>query len=158
MVWPMNVGKITDARDQVLTTFFSLRLFISSMTEEAGLDERALLDGTGHLLYLPAYADAAADDEASGGLRPPGAIAHRGLAHGVLGGMPVGDLPSPPPCGWSRGFMTTPRTSDRWPMPGAPGLAEVLVLVVEVADLADRGHAAHQDAAHLAGRHADRDP
>ncbi len=25
----MNSGKITDARDQVLTTFFSLRLFIS---------------------------------------------------------------------------------------------------------------------------------
>ena len=39
-----------------------------------------------------------------------------GLPHGVLGGMPVGDLPSPPPCGWSRGFMTTPRTSGRWPM------------------------------------------
>ena len=31
MVWPMNVGKMTDARDQVLTTFFSLRLFISSI-------------------------------------------------------------------------------------------------------------------------------
>src|SRR6187549_2783760 len=38
-----------------------------------------------------------------------------GLPHGVLGGIPVGDLPSPPPCGWSRGFMTTPRTSGRWP-------------------------------------------
>jgi hypothetical protein len=31
MVWPMNVGKITDARDHDFTTFFSLRLFISSI-------------------------------------------------------------------------------------------------------------------------------
>ena len=37
----------------------------------------------------------------------------------------------------------------------AAGLAEALVLVVEVADLADRGHAAHVDAADLAGGQAD---
>src|SRR4030095_1112927 len=95
-----------------------------------------------------------------------------GLPHGVLGGIPVGDLPSPPPCGWSRGFMTTPRTSGRRPMwrdpaglprvwvfwsggrglRGRGGLAEVLVLVIEVADLADRGHALDAHPADLAGR------
>jgi len=31
IVWPMNDGKMTDARDQVFTTRFSLRLFISSI-------------------------------------------------------------------------------------------------------------------------------
>ena len=74
-----------------------------------------------------------------------------GWPHGVLGGMPVGDLPSPPPCGWSRGVMTTPRTSGRRPMwRAATGLADALVLVIEVADLADGGHAAHVDPADLA--------
>src|SRR5438552_14437420 len=35
-----------------------------------------------------------------------------GLPHGVAGPFlrPTGDLPSPPPWGWSRGFITTPRT------------------------------------------------
>ena len=34
-----------------------------------------------------------------------------GLPQGVLGpGRPIGDLPSPPPCGWSLGFITEPRT------------------------------------------------
>ena len=59
MVWPMNVGKMTDARDQVLTTFFSLRLFISSIrprrrasTKGPFLMERDI--GS----YLPATCDA----------------------------------------------------------------------------------------------------
>jgi hypothetical protein len=38
---------------------------------------------------------------------------------------------------------------------GAPGLAEALVLVVEVADLADRRDAAQRHAAHLARREPD---
>src|SRR5512147_2635881 len=32
-----------------------------------------------------------------------------GLPHGVTGWRPPEVLPSPPPCGWSTGFMTTPR-------------------------------------------------
>ena len=49
--------------------------------------------------------------------------------------------------------------ADLGPLPkvsGAAGLAEVLVLVIEVADLADRGHAADRDAAHLARRESHR--
>src|SRR5213593_3712059 len=38
---------------------------------------------------------------------------------------------------------------------GPAGLAKVLVLVVEVADLADRGHALDADPADLAGRQPD---
>src|SRR5512140_3206912 len=30
-------------------------------------------------------------------------------------GFPCGDFPSPPPCGWSTGFMTTPRDCGRMP-------------------------------------------
>ena len=38
------------------------------------------------------------------------------LPHGVRGASrPTGDLPSPPPCGWSFGFMTEPRTVGRVP-------------------------------------------
>src|SRR5712692_8834314 len=32
-----------------------------------------------------------------------------GLPHGVTGWRPPEVLPSPPPCGWSTGFMDTPR-------------------------------------------------
>src|SRR5438105_6963920 len=38
-----------------------------------------------------------------------------GLPQGVLGLPPGPVLPSPPPCGWSRGFIVEPRTSGRWP-------------------------------------------
>src|SRR3954467_3805913 len=96
------------------------------------------------------------DDEPAGRLRPAGAVAHGRLAPRRLGRHP------------GRGFalaaagrMVT-RIHDGASalrpvaeVPGAAGLAEALVLVVEVADLADRGHAAHADAAHLARREAD---
>src|ERR1044071_4303717 len=36
--------------------------------------------------------------------------------HGLTGcGLPWPDLPSPPPCGWSTGFIATPRTVGRMP-------------------------------------------
>src|SRR3989440_3744815 len=38
-----------------------------------------------------------------------------GLPHGVLGLPPGPVLPSPPPCGWSTGFMVDPRTVGRLP-------------------------------------------
>src|SRR6188472_1513588 len=96
------------------------------------------------------------DDETPGRLGPSGAVAHGGLAPRGLRRHP----------GRGFAFATTMRmvarvhddTSDLGPLthvPGAAGLAEVLVLVVEVADLADGGHAAHRDAAHLAGWHPD---
>src|SRR5690606_10567568 len=38
------------------------------------------------------------------------------LPHGVIGILrPTGALPSPPPCGWSLGFIVTPRTVGRTP-------------------------------------------
>src|SRR5438128_6731001 len=38
-----------------------------------------------------------------------------GLPHGVTGWRPPEVLPSPPPCGWSTGFIATPRTTGRLP-------------------------------------------
>src|SRR5512134_2616954 len=38
-----------------------------------------------------------------------------GLPHGVTGWRPPEVRPSPPPCGWSIGFMATPRTTGRRP-------------------------------------------
>src|SRR3954454_3781317 len=96
------------------------------------------------------------DDQSSGRLRPPGAIAHRGLAPWRLGRHPRRGL----------ALATAVRmvarvhddAADFRPLAhvtSAAGLAEVLVLVFEVADLADRGHAADRDPAHLARRHPD---
>src|SRR5687767_5296215 len=38
-----------------------------------------------------------------------------GLPHGVTGCRPPEVRPSPPPCGWSIGFIATPRTLGRQP-------------------------------------------
>src|SRR5579862_9758703 len=38
-----------------------------------------------------------------------------GTPHGVTGWRPPFDLPSPPPCGWSTGFIAEPRTEGRLP-------------------------------------------
>src|SRR6266403_441262 len=38
-----------------------------------------------------------------------------GTPHGVTGWRPPFDLPSPPPCGWSTGFIAEPRTDGRLP-------------------------------------------
>src|SRR5262249_10540057 len=38
-----------------------------------------------------------------------------GTPHGVTGWRPPFDLPSPPPCGWSTGFIAEPRTAGRLP-------------------------------------------
>src|SRR5688500_7120412 len=85
--------------------------------EQARVDEWSLLDGTTHLsapqprpyrrrtisLLLLFFLTR---------VRRPMA----GLPHLVFGGMPVGCLPSPPPCGWSFGFIAEPRTVGRLPM------------------------------------------
>src|SRR5829696_3006137 len=154
----MNVGKMTDARDQVFTTRFSLRLFISSIRPRS----RASMNGPfltlrDMLSYLPLLPAPRSDDQPSGRLRPPGAVAHRGLAPRRLGRHPRRGL------ALAAAVRMVTRVHDDAPdlgpaphVPGTPGLAEVLVLVIEVADLADGGHAAHRDAAHLARREAHR--
>src|SRR5947199_7538876 len=49
-----------------------------------------------------------------------------GLPHGVTGWRPPEVRPSPPPCGWSTGFLATPRVSGRLPIHRVrPALARV---------------------------------
>src|SRR5688572_18342338 len=97
------------------------------------------------------------DDQTSGRLGPPGAIAHGGLAPRGLGRHPGRGL------ALATAVRMVARVHDDPTdlralahVPGATGLTEVLVLVVQVADLSDGGHATHRDAPHLARRHADR--
>src|SRR5687767_7440239 len=96
-----------------------------------------------------------ADDQASGRLGPPGAVAHGGLAPRGLGRHPGRGLALATAVrmvAWVHDDPADLRALAQ--VPGAAGLAETLVLVIEVADLADRRHAGRGDAAHLAGRHS----
>src|SRR6185437_1881940 len=97
------------------------------------------------------------DDQASGRLGAPGAVAHRGLAPRGLGRHPGRGL------ALTTAVRMVARVHDDAPdlgplpeMAGATRLAEVLVLVVGVADLADGGHAPDRDATHLARWQPDR--
>src|SRR5215213_5730931 len=98
-----------------------------------------------------------ADDESSGRLGTTGPIAHRRLAPRRLGRHPGRGLALASAVrmvAWVHDDATNLRPLAQMARPA--GLAEVLVLVLEVADLADGRHAAHRDPAHLARRHADR--
>src|SRR4051812_11366109 len=97
-----------------------------------------------------------ADDETSCGLVDAGAVAHRGLAPRRLRRH----------AGWALALAAAMRMVARvhhdaadfrslTHVAGAPGLAEVLVLVVEVADLSHRRHALDADTADFARRQAD---
>src|ERR671939_244219 len=51
------------------------------------------------------------------------------LPHGDTGWRPPEVRPSPPPCGWSTGFMTTPRTVGRTPSHRLrPALPQLMLL------------------------------
>src|SRR3546814_15458989 len=53
-----------------------------------------------------------------------------GLPHGVTGWRPPEVRPSPPPCGWSTGFLATPRVSGRLPIPRRrPAFASVWLVL-----------------------------
>src|SRR3954447_23411846 len=147
----MNDGKMTEARDQGLMTLRSLRLFISSIRPRSRgsmngpfLIERDMPGG-------PLLPVSRADDQSPGRLRPAGPIAHRRLAPRGLGRHPRRGL------ALAAAVRMVTRVhddaSDLGPLahvPGATGLAEVLVLVVEVADLANGGHALDAHPANLA--------
>ena len=111
---PTNSGKIVEVRDQVLSMRFCLVSFISS-TRSISLGSTYgpfLLD---RLISAPSLSCATATMSLVDAffllrVRKPSV----GLPHGVTGCEPL-FLPSPPPCGWSTGFMTVPRTVGRLP-------------------------------------------
>src|SRR5215216_1201184 len=82
--------------------------------EQPLLDVRALLGATAHLFSLPRRRPRTirrSDCLCFERVRLPSV----GTPHGVTGWRPPFDLPSPPPCGWSTGFMAEPRTAGRLP-------------------------------------------
>src|SRR5512133_40551 len=82
--------------------------------EQALFDERALLGATAHLFSLPRRRPRTIrrlDSLCLRRVRLPSV----GTPHGVTGWRPPFDLPSPPPCGWSTGFIAEPRTVGRTP-------------------------------------------
>src|SRR5581483_8139049 len=79
------------------------------------LDERPLLHGSAHQRFsLPRRRPRTinlSDSLCFLRVRLPSV----GTPHGVTGWRPPFDLPSPPPCGWSTGFIAEPRTAGRLP-------------------------------------------
>src|SRR5204863_2529126 len=87
----------------------------ADLGREVVVDERALLDGTRHILaFHPAR-------RRSRTIITCVRLLRRVLKpllctpHGDTGGCADAVRPSPPPCGWSIGFMATPRTVGRTP-------------------------------------------
>src|SRR6266545_4513531 len=123
-VWPTKSGRMVLRRDQVLMTDFLLPLFASSTFLVR------CLSANGPFLIERAMARSLR--RYCGVLRTPGRrrvtmnLSVRRLLrvfkpfvfwpHGLTGcGLPCPDLPSPPPGGWSTGFMARPRTVGRMP-------------------------------------------
>src|SRR5689334_16220413 len=101
---------------------------------EAELDERTLLDGTGHVEPPSSLlAVAGPDDQPAGRLGATGAIAHRRLAPRRLGRHPGRGLALAAAMGMVTWVHHDPADLRSLPeVTGAAGLAEVLVLVVQV--------------------------
>src|SRR5438034_11804590 len=108
-VWPTISGVIVERRDQVFTTLRSRASFICSIflsrwssTNGPFFSDRAIylrlltMNGWVRLFLRVLYPLV-------------------GWPHGVTGWRPPEVLPSPPPCGWSTGFMETPRLWGRRP-------------------------------------------
>src|SRR5262245_12288561 len=115
-VWPTNSGRIVQRRAQVLSTRFSpLRLSVSilrtrlSTTYGPFLIERAISSGVS--LYFFRRRTMSLSLSLALRVLSPLLI----WPHGEQGCRPPEDLPSPPPIGWSTGFIATPRTLGRRP-------------------------------------------
>src|SRR5215510_14200063 len=115
MVWPTISGMIVERRDQVLMTFFSLlalrpSTFFRRWSSTNGPFFR--LRGMAYLRPRPVRRRRTMsfwDGLFLSRVRPSG------LPHGDTGWRPPEVLPSPPPWGWSTGFMATPRVWGRTP-------------------------------------------
>src|SRR3954453_5919782 len=153
----MKSGKMRDARHQVCRTFRSFRLFMPrtrgrsrGWTNGPFLTDRDI-SGSSLALAMPA-----ADDQAIRRLTTTRPVSHRGLAPRRLRGHARGGL------ALAATVRVIPRRHRDAPdlrtlahVAGAPGLAGVLVLMIQVGDLPDGRDAPHGHAAHLARREPD---
>src|SRR6478735_12502079 len=130
----MKSGKITLARDQVLTTFFSFFLFIvwTRPRSRASMNGPFLRDRDIAYSCL-ALAVPGAHDEAPGGLVASGAMAHRGLAPWCLGRHAGGRLALATTMRMvTRVHHHTAHLRSLAHVTGATGLADALVLMVQI--------------------------
>src|SRR5512136_234648 len=115
-VWPTNSGRMVDLRDHVFRIFLSPDVFMASifLLRLASTKGPFLTDlGTAPSVYLLLVL-----------LEIISLVVFlfflvltpSGSPHGEQPGRPPEDFPSPPPSGWSTGFMTTPRTRGRLPI------------------------------------------
>src|ERR1700756_5990761 len=118
-----------DRRDQVLITvlvpfaFCTSTFFISWSSTKGPFFRLRGIDDCSYRLFLPRLRRRLISRSLglwSLRVRPSG------LPHGLTGWRPPELLPSPPPSGWSTGFMATPRTDGRLPFqrfrPALPSL------------------------------------
>src|SRR5918995_130483 len=114
IVCPIISGNTVDDRDQVRIICFDPDVFIASMR----CNRRSSTNGPFFELrltyFLPRFLERTINLSDSLCLRRVG-LPSVGTPHGVTGWRPPFDLPSPPPCGWSTGFIAEPRTVGRLP-------------------------------------------
>src|SRR5919109_3988917 len=140
IVWPTISGKTVEARDHVRIICFEPEAFIDSIRRNSRSSTNgpffddlltcatSFPTSTSEARYKLMHAEHAVHFQRSLPrrrrltmnlsdslcLRRVG-LPSVGTPHGVTGWRPPLDLPSPPPCGWSTGFMADPRTDGRLP-------------------------------------------
>src|SRR3954469_6761482 len=99
------------------------------LLEQVVVDERALLQTAWHWLLPQRFLFVRRRRTISWSLALRRRVRPSGLPHGLTGWRPPEVLPSPPPCGWSIGFMATPRTVGRLPFHRMrPALPQLMLL------------------------------
>src|SRR5579883_1044582 len=113
MVCPTNSGRMVLRRDQVRTTFFSLEAVSTAILASrcVSVNGPFLTDLPIRYLFLLLRCTIHLSVRLLLRVLKP----RVGFPHGVTGWRPPELRPSPPPCGWSTGFMVTPRLWGRLP-------------------------------------------
>src|SRR3982074_3455502 len=109
---------IVERRDQgLITVFLPASLRTSTFLRRWSSTKGPFLRLRGIFVYLPAqrFLPVRRRRTISWSLGLRRRVRPSGLPFGFTGWRPPEVLPSPPPCGWSTGFMATPRTVGRLP-------------------------------------------
>src|SRR4051812_7820206 len=106
-----------------------LVVLLVHLLEQVAVDERALLQTAWHQLLPQRFFFVRRRRTISWSLALWCRVRPSGLPFGFTGWRPPDVLPSPPPCGWSTGFMATPRTVGRLPFHRMrPALPQLMLL------------------------------
>src|SRR3954469_8113027 len=99
------------------------------LLEQVVVDERALLQTAWHWLLPQRFLFVRRRRTISLSLALWWRVRPSGWPFGLTGCRPPDVLPSPPPCGWSTGFIATPRTVGRLPFQRIrPALPQLMLL------------------------------